>query len=96
MEKNFKKLVLVVCMVVCIGSVCAGCSTDTENDQNTEPQSTEQQQSIEQQGDESSEVIEKEIEIDSDSGEKIEYSLEGSAEDEDTQSDNNTQEKTKE
>lgn len=96
MRKNLKKLVLVGCMVACIGSVCAGCTTDNKNEQNKETQSTEEQQSIEQQGDESSEVIEKEIEIDSDSGEKIEYSLEGSAGDEDTQSDNDKQKKDKE
>ena len=96
MRKKYKKLVLAACMAVCIGGVCAGCTTDTENKQNTEPQSTKQPQSIEQQGGESSEVIEKEVEIDSDSGEKIEYSLDGSAGDEVTQSDNDKQEKNKE
>lgn len=84
MRKYIKKLGIVACMVVCIGGVCTGCQANTENKKNTEQQST-----VEEQGIESSEVIEKEIELDAGSDEKIEFSIEGAAKEEDTQSGSN-------
>lgn len=97
MRKNYRKWILAVCMMACIGGACTACTTDTENKQNTKHPSIHERQepTNEEQGGESSEMIEKEIEMESDSGQKIEYSLEGSAGDDDTKSDENQQGKTK-
>ncbi len=78
MKKSYKKLMVLVGMVVCIGGACVGCTTKNAED----AQDVEQQSTNETQPEESSEVIEKEVEIDSDSGEKIEYSIDGAAEEE--------------
>lgn len=75
MKKSYKKLMVLVGMVVCIGGACVGCTTKNAED----AQDVEQQSTNETQPEESSEVIEKEVEIDSDSGEKIEYSIDGAA-----------------
>lgn len=86
MKKSYKKLMVLAGMVVCIGGACVGCTT--KNAEGT--QDVEQQSANEAQPTESSEVIEKEVEIDSDPGEKIEYSIDGAAGEEE-QSDNATQ-----
>jgi hypothetical protein len=75
MKKSCKKLMAMVGMVVCIGGACVGCTTKNAED----VQDVEQQSTNEAQPAASSEVIEKEVEIDSDSGEKIEFSIDGAA-----------------
>jgi hypothetical protein len=75
MKKSYKKLMVMVGMVVCIGGACVGCTTKNAED----VQDAEQQSTNEAQPAASSEVIEKEVEIDSNSGEKIEFSIDGAA-----------------
>ena len=82
MRKIFKKSVVAAGLLACICIGCMGCGNNQGDEEHAKPQATSE--SREMEGDA---VIEKEVEIDSDSGDKIEYSLEGPAGDEDQKDD---------
>lgn len=92
MKKDFKKIVAVLCMMVCFIGACTGCTTPgaaTADTENVERESTSEVQ-------ENSEIIEKEVEIEAGSDGRIEYSIEGAANDDNSQSENVKQQEVNE
>lgn len=75
MRKISKKLFIVVCMLACIGGTCTGCANkDTQKNQKVEEPTSSEAPKEE-------EILEKEVVIEGDPNETMEFSLEGAAND---------------